>query len=386
MVNAAYAQPSEQILSPKKQLDNGVEPYDVICNDKLILVERSVGKIACISENMAQKLDWRVIEQISNNTTKSSESPLEKSHNVTSLSLADALADQRSRVNPSPSMFSLVIEWPTAYTNGSFTNKVYTNATFPKSVSVGDEFTIEYSWSNGTDILKDRYMLPPVGEQGRFNVSVVTSDMEFVNPPIPIRTKCDIDYLFSHILYNSDNIKDRSGNVTVRFTDIIDSTEYEPVLLIEFAAGAFIEIYALFHENGTIDLKRSIEPRPEFKLIFDCEPVNSSHTLNSSGTSIITNSSMIEKPICIHEQSWGYLYDDEKLAILQNPTTCDIVNGKYIKNLPDGWLRMEKPNFNTMISAMNIRSIDTPEEFIKIYSISGNWTDDFISYYYNISK
>ena len=156
-------------------------------------------------------------------------------------------------------MFSLVIEWPTAYTNGSFTNKVYTNATFPKSVSVGDEFTIEYSWSNGTDILKDRYMLPPVGEQGRFNVSVVTSDMEFVNPPIPIRTKCDIDYLFSHILYNSDNIKDRSGNVTVRFTDIIDSTEYEPVLLIEFAAGAFIEIYALFHENGTIESEFKID-------------------------------------------------------------------------------------------------------------------------------
>ena len=98
MVNAAYAQPSEQILSPKKQLDNGVEPYDVTCNDNLILVERSVGKIACISENMAQKLDWHIIEQFSNNTTKSSESTLEKSHNVTNLSLADALADPKVQI------------------------------------------------------------------------------------------------------------------------------------------------------------------------------------------------------------------------------------------------------------------------------------------------
>ena len=36
----SYAQISEQIPSPKKQLDSGVEPHDVICRDGLVLVTR----------------------------------------------------------------------------------------------------------------------------------------------------------------------------------------------------------------------------------------------------------------------------------------------------------------------------------------------------------
>ena len=33
----SYAQISEQIPSPKQQIDNGVAPHDVVCRDDLIL-------------------------------------------------------------------------------------------------------------------------------------------------------------------------------------------------------------------------------------------------------------------------------------------------------------------------------------------------------------
>ena len=59
----SYAQISEQIPSPKQQIDNGVAPHDVICRDGLVLVESSPNQIECIHETTAQKMGWRVISQ-----------------------------------------------------------------------------------------------------------------------------------------------------------------------------------------------------------------------------------------------------------------------------------------------------------------------------------
>ena len=59
----SYAQISEQIPSPKKQIDNGVAPHDVICKDGLVLVESSPNQIECTHETTAQKMGWRVISQ-----------------------------------------------------------------------------------------------------------------------------------------------------------------------------------------------------------------------------------------------------------------------------------------------------------------------------------
>ena len=46
----SYAQISEQIPSPKKQIDNGVAPHDVVCRDDLILVDRGMNNIACVKK------------------------------------------------------------------------------------------------------------------------------------------------------------------------------------------------------------------------------------------------------------------------------------------------------------------------------------------------
>ena len=61
MTGTSYAQISEQIPSPKKQLDNGVAPYDVVCRDDLILVDRGMNDMACVKKTTAQKMNWEII-------------------------------------------------------------------------------------------------------------------------------------------------------------------------------------------------------------------------------------------------------------------------------------------------------------------------------------
>ena len=53
ITSISHAQISEQIPSPKKQIDNGVAPHDVICRG-LVLVDRGADKIACIKETSIQ--------------------------------------------------------------------------------------------------------------------------------------------------------------------------------------------------------------------------------------------------------------------------------------------------------------------------------------------
>ena len=53
-ISISYAQISEQIPSPKKQLDSGVAPHDVICRDGLVLVDKVQIKLTCIKETSIQ--------------------------------------------------------------------------------------------------------------------------------------------------------------------------------------------------------------------------------------------------------------------------------------------------------------------------------------------
>ena len=48
ITSISHAQISEQIPSPKKQIDNGVAPHDVICRGGLVLVDRGADKVSGI--------------------------------------------------------------------------------------------------------------------------------------------------------------------------------------------------------------------------------------------------------------------------------------------------------------------------------------------------
>ena len=63
MTAKSYPHISKQTLSPKQQIDSGVELHNVICRNGLFLVERSTNEIACTHETTAQKMGWRVISQ-----------------------------------------------------------------------------------------------------------------------------------------------------------------------------------------------------------------------------------------------------------------------------------------------------------------------------------
>ncbi len=47
--------------SPLKQIQQGTMPNDVMCNDGKVLAFRDNGKVACVYEGTAEKLDWSII-------------------------------------------------------------------------------------------------------------------------------------------------------------------------------------------------------------------------------------------------------------------------------------------------------------------------------------
>ena len=63
MTTKSYPHISKQTLSPKQQIDSGVELHNVICRNGLFLVERSSNEIACTHVTTAQKMGWDIIFQ-----------------------------------------------------------------------------------------------------------------------------------------------------------------------------------------------------------------------------------------------------------------------------------------------------------------------------------
>ncbi len=51
-----------EYLSPKKQLESGVLPEDIQCNEDKILIIRDNGKMACVSPSTAEKKLWNIIQ------------------------------------------------------------------------------------------------------------------------------------------------------------------------------------------------------------------------------------------------------------------------------------------------------------------------------------
>ena len=150
----SYAQISEQIPSPKQQIDNGVAPHDVICKDGLVLVESSTNQIECIHETTAQKMGWRVISQ---------PIPILEKTNV---SLPGAYNSNEMIGTLEDPLYSL-----SSPRNASF------NVTFPNSVSINETFDIEYTW-----IADPRYGTPSnIDKKNSTVISMIALEIEHVN-------------------------------------------------------------------------------------------------------------------------------------------------------------------------------------------------------------
>ena len=127
MTGTSYAQISEQIPSPKKQLDNGVAPHDVVCRDDLILVDRGMNNIACVKKTTAQKMNWGII----NNTL------VEKSNIV--------------KNNETDVVFETITSTYNSNGHGIGSSHLpsMTSFTFPRNVTVGETLNL-IGYENGT--------------------------------------------------------------------------------------------------------------------------------------------------------------------------------------------------------------------------------------------
>lgn len=56
---------SDSVISPRKQLESGIAPNDVICKNHLVLAERNSGNVVCVYESSAKKLGWKIIKSTS---------------------------------------------------------------------------------------------------------------------------------------------------------------------------------------------------------------------------------------------------------------------------------------------------------------------------------
>ena len=62
LISGSIVPSYSEYISPKKQLDSGVLPEDVICRDDKVLVIRGNGNPACVTEITAEKTGWEIIK------------------------------------------------------------------------------------------------------------------------------------------------------------------------------------------------------------------------------------------------------------------------------------------------------------------------------------
>ena len=256
ITSISYAQISEQIPSPKKQLDSGMAPHDVICRDGLVLVESSTNQIECTHETTAQKMGWRVISQ---------PIPILEKTNV---SLSNAYNSNEMITTLENPLYSLP-----APRNASF------NVTFPNSVSINETFDIEYVW-----IADPRYGTPSnINKKNSTVISMIALEIEHVNLKSNgsdfsfsklISKTPELEFVsvrgdemfyecrkqgYDRINITSDNVDDQTGTFSYKFTQYPSTDFIFPPISIS-STDAYVSISATNIGNGIINLERIYPP------------------------------------------------------------------------------------------------------------------------------
>ena len=383
----SYAQISEQIPSPKQQIDNGVAPHDVICKDGLVLVESSTNQIECIHETTAQKMGWRVISQ---------PLPILEKTNV---SLPSAYNSNEMIGTLEDPLYSLP-----SPRNASF------NVTFPNSVSINETFDIEYVWiadpryetlsenDNNYTVIStvaleiEHVNLKSNGSDFSFNKLVSkTPELEFVSVRgDEIFYECRRDG-YDRINIASNNVDDQTVTFSYKFTQYPSTNFTFPPIVIFSIDQAHVAISATNVGNGIINLER-IYPPHEIIYGDPCTKIETNSSANVTSQNKVNalsepqNNTLDQKPSCIIRLQWQAISENERYAILNNHTTCQLLNGKYITNLPPiGYQLFPKYAFEGMPTFIDI-NYDSFDSFIVDIGITDEtWIEDFSSYYYNMT-
>ena len=238
MTGTSYAQISEQIPSPKKQLDNGVAPHDVVCRDDLILVDRGMNNIACVKKTTAQKMNWGII----NNTL------VEKSNIV--------------KNNETDVVFETITSTYNSNGHGIGSSHLpsMTSFTFPRNVTVGETFFINYTidWLNENGTLFNPTLYSNDSNIGFTPFILATNEFSVLNNSFNF-LHVMADKNASHMLafYNGDSIS--FSNETITDSIEIQLTENMMYTLdtMYIFAGRLLQLQLIDNNNSIGLIPRS---------------------------------------------------------------------------------------------------------------------------------
>ena len=99
------------------------------------------------------------------------------------------------------------------------------------------------------------------------------------------------------------------------------------------------------------------------------------------------NNTLDQKPSCITRLQWQGISENERYVILNNHTTCQLLNGEYITNLPPiGYQLFPREIFDSF-SEFVYSEFDSFESFIEDVGITDEmWKKEFRSYYDNVTN
>ena len=84
---------------------------------------------------------------------------------------------------------------------------------------------------------------------------------------------------------------------------------------------------------------------------------------------------------------WNLLSQNEMDVIINNQTTCQLVDGEYVTNLPSlGYRLIPETEFPNIAKFMDAVNQTDPRSFVSNFMFDDDWIDDFVNYYNNISK
>ena len=279
-------------------------------------------------------------------------------------------------------------------------NTGFFSTTLPNSVLVNETFILEYTWMRNMSDVADRYF--ELCENAKNNVIcddtsnmsnvvlVVSPDLEFVDTVQTPRLGTCYKYITEHINSESIHDQDRTGNFSLKFTKIPD--QYSRLSMWLFFIGGSI---AIFNTTNSGDDNININEIYLEQINFS-DPCDTTHTPNVNNTvqntsshKVVTtqNTTIDPIPSCIGEEFWSLLSQNEMDVIINNQTTCQLVDGEYVTNLPSlGYRLIPETAFPTIAKAIDAVNHTDPRSFVRNFMFDDDWIDDFVNYYNNISK
>ena len=276
--------------------------------------------------------------------------------------------------------------------------------TIPNLVLVNDTFDLEYTWTKNIDDLSVEYfelcehakgvnLICSTTSNTNNIVIAVTSELEFQDTTQkPVIAGCT-KFITDGIDILSENIKDRSGRFSLKFTEMPNPYRPTSIALVSQAL-AFVTIDTTGNENKTINLRVS-GMNEKASRANPCEVYNPTSGSNSPSIENInfnqfeSKISTIDlKPNCINDLVWKTITEYERNSILNNSSTCQIVNGEQITNLPPiGYQLLPKYAFDRMDEFIHINYDGDLESFIHEMGFTDlEWIKEFTSYFNKSSK